>query len=236
MKTTITPDTQELRRLSSYHMLEGLVIAAMVHGMFIVGLTALFRFIEPQEIVRKKDRDGTGIIIDRRFFPEPLPGRPRAGRAAVIVPAIPVIVQDMTEAEPETLVIEEPYTGGFGSGEPDETSIGEGMAEGSGGGNGEAEREPEHFTPVEREPVALNKPTPVYPELAMRAGVEGTVYIKMWVGRDGMVKRADVVKSTSAIFDESAVAAAQRWVFSPAVMNNGAVSVWVTVPFRFRLH
>jgi TonB family protein len=55
------------------------------------------------------------------------------------------------------------------------------------------------------------------------------------VTKEGTVRQAIVVKSSNAIFDEAAVKAALEWTFTPAIMNNGPVAVWVTVPFRFTL-
>ncbi len=91
------------------------------------------------------------------------------------------------------------------------------------------------FIAVEREPVPVKKVIPVYPEIAKRAGVEGKVYIKALVDKEGKVKRAVVLKSDAEIFNQSAYDAVYQWVFTPAVMNNGPVAVWVVVPFNFQL-
>ena len=37
------------------------------------------------------------------------------------------------------------------------------------------------------------------------------------------------------ISEATAVEAAIQFVFTPAVMNNGAVCVWVALPFKFQL-
>ncbi len=99
----------------------------------------------------------------------------------------------------------------------------------------EDEKEPEPFKAVEKEPIAVSAVHPQYPEIARKAGVEGTVWVKMWITKEGKVKRAEILKSDSPLFSQPALDAAQQWIFTPAVMNNGPVSVWVTVPFRFRL-
>jgi len=95
--------------------------------------------------------------------------------------------------------------------------------------------EPPEFVPFEKEPVPIKKIEPKYPELALRAGLEGNVYIKVWVDKEGKVRKAVVVKSDAPIFEEAAKEAAMQWVFTPALMQNGPVSVWVVIPFRFRL-
>jgi protein TonB len=94
---------------------------------------------------------------------------------------------------------------------------------------------PADFVPVEKEPVVVKKVEPKYPELALRAGIEGKVWVKIWVDKEGKAKQVIVLKSDNQIFDEPAVEAAKQFVFTPAYMNNGPVSVWVSVPFKFKL-
>jgi TonB family protein len=69
----------------------------------------------------------------------------------------------------------------------------------------------------------------------MRAGLEGTVWVKIWVDRGGRPRKAIVQKSDAEIFDQPATDAAMQWIFTPAMMKNGPVSVWVSIPFRFKL-
>ncbi len=94
---------------------------------------------------------------------------------------------------------------------------------------------PADFVPYEKEPQIVKKVEPKYPELAMRAGLEGKVIVKIWVDKEGKVKQVVVLKSDAEIFDGPAVEAAKQFVFTPAYMNNGPVAVWVSFPFRFKL-
>ncbi|MEW6511588.1 MAG: TonB family protein [Bacteroidota bacterium] len=94
---------------------------------------------------------------------------------------------------------------------------------------------PADFVAVEKEPVVVKKVEPKYPELAMRAGLEGKVWVKIWVDKEGRAKQVVVLKSDAEIFNEPAIEAAKQFVFTPAYMNNGPVSVWVSVPFKFKL-
>lgn len=100
-----------------------------------------------------------------------------------------------------------------------------------------ADEEPDinAFVPVEKDPVAVKKIMPIYPEIAKRAGVEGKVLIKALVDKEGKVKKAVVLKHDAEIFDQPALEAVYQWVFTPAIMNNGPVTVWVVVPFNFQL-
>jgi protein TonB len=91
------------------------------------------------------------------------------------------------------------------------------------------------FVPVEKEPQVVKRVVPKYPDMAIRAGLEGTVWVKILVDKDGRAKKAVVIKSTAELFNDDAVKAALEFVFTPAVMNNGPVKVWVSIPFRFQL-
>jgi protein TonB len=93
----------------------------------------------------------------------------------------------------------------------------------------------DEFVPVERPPQIVKRVFPEYPEMAVRAGLEGTVWVKILVDKDGKPKKAVVIKSTTEIFNQAAEKAAVQFVFTPAVMNNGPVKVWVSIPFRFQL-
>jgi protein TonB len=91
------------------------------------------------------------------------------------------------------------------------------------------------FIPVEKQPQIVKRVMPKYPDMAVRAGLEGTVWVKILVDKDGLPKKAAVIKSTAELFDAAAVDAAMGFVFTPAVMNNGPVKVWVSIPFKFLL-
>ena len=94
---------------------------------------------------------------------------------------------------------------------------------------------PMDFQSVEKKPVLVHSVPAQYPELAIRVGLEGTVIVKIWVDREGKVRQASVEKSDNGMFDQPAIDAARQFVFTPAYMNSGPVSVWVSVPFHFKL-
>lgn len=99
----------------------------------------------------------------------------------------------------------------------------------------EDEAPPADYVPYEKAPEAVKSPPPKYPDLATRAGLEGTVWIKIWVDKEGKPRKAVVQKSDAEIFNQPAVEAAMQWIFTPAMMKNGPVSVWVSIPFKFKL-
>ena len=89
---------------------------------------------------------------------------------------------------------------------------------------------------VDVEPVAVNMVKPEYPESARAAGTQGTVYVEVLVGKGGRVKKAVAIKTEGgAELEKAAVAAALRWIFTPAKQKGQPVEAWVTIPFRFYL-
>ena len=97
------------------------------------------------------------------------------------------------------------------------------------------EGESSHVCSFEEAPKIVKSVVPVYPELAKRAGLEGTVHIRVWLDKEGRVREALVQKSSAEIFNEPALAAARQMVFTPAVQGNQPVAVWLSIPIKFRL-
>ena len=92
------------------------------------------------------------------------------------------------------------------------------------------------FIPVEKPPQLVKEVLPVYPEIARRSGVEGVVWVKVLIDKNGKPKKAVVIKeNANGILDQAAIDATMQHLFTPAVMNGGAVQVWVALKFRFQL-
>jgi protein TonB len=89
---------------------------------------------------------------------------------------------------------------------------------------------------VEVKPKPIYQQKPRYPDLARRAGIEGQAVVKALVDIDGSVMDAQILKSSgNQMLDESAVAAARQWRFSPAKQRDKFVRVYVSIPINFRL-
>lgn len=104
-----------------------------------------------------------------------------------------------------------------------------------GSGEDEAgEEEIIEFWAVEQVPKPIKQGAPVYPEVARKAGLTGTVFVEFTVGKDGRVKGARVIRGP-AIFHDAALNAVFKFTFQPAMQNDKPVSVRMTQPIRFRL-
>lgn len=74
-----------------------------------------------------------------------------------------------------------------------------------------------------------------YPELARRAGVEGTVFVLAYVDEQGVVQRVEIARGVGAGLDEAAMEAVMKARFSPGKQRGVPRKVVVTVPVRFSL-
>lgn len=69
------------------------------------------------------------------------------------------------------------------------------------------------------------KVAPVYPSRALSRGLEGYVIVEFTVTRQGTVRDASVVESTSTLFERAAVDAALKFKYKPRVIDGEAVEV-----------
>jgi periplasmic protein TonB len=75
-----------------------------------------------------------------------------------------------------------------------------------------------------------------YPELARRAGIEGTVFVLAYVDETGIVQRVEVARGVGGGLDEAAMEAVSKARFTPGKQRGVPRRVVVTVPVRFSLH
>jgi len=82
----------------------------------------------------------------------------------------------------------------------------------------------------------LRNPPPAYPAVAQRSGEEGTVMLRVLVGRDGAPLKVEVDQtSRSRLLDRAAQDAVKGWRFVPARRGAENIEDWVRVPVSFRL-
>lgn len=75
----------------------------------------------------------------------------------------------------------------------------------------------------------------VYPELAIRAGVQGRVYIIAYINEKGDVVKAEVMKGIGAGCDEAALTAVKQAKFIPGRQRGKPMKTRVSIPIRFDL-
>ena len=234
MKTTVNTGTLELRELYQRYATEALLIAGLLHFAMIGGYQIYTKLTE--EVIGKGPKLPP-IIVDV-FLPPPstipqtvvpTPTLHVFEKPSIGTPIpVPNIDANATIEENKNFNPATPVE----LGDPNGSTLY--TYEGTSIDNTEAP--PDTFVPVEKPPIAIRQIQPPYPAIPLRAGVEGMVFVRMWVTKEGKVKKAEVAKSTNDLFNQASIDAAMQWTFTPAIMNNGPVSVWVTVPFKFKLN
>lgn len=123
---------------------------------------------------------------------------------------------------------------GTGSGTGSGPGTGSGLGPGSGGGTGGGVYQPGNGVTT---PVALDQVKPQYTSEAMRARIQGTVWVECVVQPNGVCTDVHVVRSLDPNFglDREAVRAAQQWRFRPGTRLGQAVPVLVTIELSFAL-
>jgi TonB family protein len=123
---------------------------------------------------------------------------------------------------------------GTGSGTGIGPGSGSGLGPGSGGGTGGGIYQPGNGVTT---PIVLREVKPQYTSDAMRAKVQGSVWLQCVVRPDGSVGEVKVLRSLDSTFglDLEAMKAARQWRFRPGMRLGEAVSVQVIIQLDFTL-
>ncbi|HLE55611.1 MAG TPA: energy transducer TonB, partial [Rhodothermia bacterium] len=102
------------------------------------------------------------------------------------------------------------------------------------------EIEPEIFVIVEEMPVLIGGMERLhdlirYPELAIKAGIEGLVVVTFVVEPDGSISNREVVRSSGELLDNAALDAVGKVRFTPGKQRGKPVRVRFSLPVRFRI-
>ncbi|AFG38369.1 energy transducer TonB [Spirochaeta africana] len=75
----------------------------------------------------------------------------------------------------------------------------------------------------------------VYPQMARRQGIEGTVFLELFIDEHGTIRAVEVLRDPGFGFAEAAVAALDGISVRPAEANGIPVAVRYRYPVRFQL-
>jgi protein TonB len=160
----------------------------------------------------------------------------RASSSVVALPAVHVVpAVPQAEGEPienpsdSTLTCLGCVTDGPG---PGEAPVGTDASDSDGTASGPAA--PIRVGSGVEPPRKLVHVAPRYPELAQRAGLEGTVELECVIDPSGAVAAIEVA-SGPALLRAAAVDAVRQWRYTPTKLNGIPVSVVMTVTVRFSL-
>jgi periplasmic protein TonB len=123
---------------------------------------------------------------------------------------------------------------GTGTGSGIGPGTGSGLGPGTGGGTGGGAYRPGNGVTT---PELLQEVKPAYTAEAMRAKVQGSVYLECVVRQDGSTGDCKVVRSLDPTFglDQEAIRAARQWRFKPGMRFGQPVPVLVTIELMFTL-
>jgi protein TonB len=129
-----------------------------------------------------------------------------------------------------------PTTGGAGTGPGTGAGSGQGsgLGPGFGGGFGGGAFRPGSGVSL---PQVVREVKPAYTADAMRAKVQGSVWLECIVMPDGSVGDVKVTRSLDPIFglDQEAIKAAKNWRFRPGMRQGEPVPVIITIELTFTL-
>jgi TonB family protein len=94
--------------------------------------------------------------------------------------------------------------------------------------------EPVNITEEMSEKLLLQKIQPIYPDLAVRTGQQGTVVLQALIGKNGMVQDLKLIEG-SLLLGESAFAAVRQWRYKPYFLNGRPVDAQTLVTVDFKL-
>ena len=213
-----------LKEIYRTSMRRGLITAVVLHllgvGIYWVSVYGDLKAGPPTPGRR------TWVIVEPSpSMTNPAPTIAVSGRALKQSMGIPVPVPE-AEVDPDQTISTQEEMSQVGG------SIGEAT-----GNNGTIieETPPPPYVSFEKEPVLIKRAEPVYPEMARRAFIEGTVWVSLWVDKEGKVHKAVIMKSDAETLNQAALDAARQFLFIPAMQYNGPVAVWVSIQFRFKL-
>ncbi len=80
----------------------------------------------------------------------------------------------------------------------------------------------------------ISAPRPAYPEIARKAGIEGTVRLQVRLTQDGRIEVQKILEGDTVLAD-AAIGAVKQWRGKPVMMDGRLVDVISTVSFEFHL-
>ena len=84
-------------------------------------------------------------------------------------------------------------------------------------------------------PVNILNSKKVYPPLANKQGIEGVVFLELFIDQNGNIKKVNILKDPGYGFGEAAIKAFQGVKCAPARSNGIPVAVRIRYPLRFTL-
>ena len=197
---------------------------------------------DPPKKAELPGKDKITVPVEKKPDPKPEPPKPEPPPAQLLIPAQTMAAAENTlpgVIQPSTTTTESQGSGtgggaGTGSGQGIGPGQGSGLGPGYGGGTGGGAYRPGSGVTV---PTVIREVKPAYTADAMRAKVQGAVWLECVVMPDGTVGDVKVTRSLDPIFglDQEAIKAAKQWRFRPGMRQGEPVPVIITIELTFTL-
>lgn len=83
--------------------------------------------------------------------------------------------------------------------------------------------------------VVLHRVQPLYPHAAQVMKLNGVVIVECVIGRDGTIRDPHIVRSSSPIFEQSALDAVRQWTFAPGSYHGRPVDTYFDLTVTFTI-
>jgi len=197
---------------------------------------------DPPKAAELPGKDKITVPVEKKPEPVPEPPKPEPPAEQLLIPAQTMAAAEVTlpgviQPSPATTESQGSGTGGgagTGSGQGIGSGQGSGLGPGFGGGTGGGAYRPGAGITL---PTVLREVKPAYTADAMRAKVQGSVWLECIVMPDGSVGDVKVTRSLDPIFglDQEAIKAAKQWRFRPGMRQGEPVPVIITIELTFTL-
>jgi periplasmic protein TonB len=198
---------------------------------------------DPPKKAELPGKEKITVPVEKKPDPKPEPPKEEPKPAEdLVIPA--KTMASAEQALPGAIATEAPVTvsqgsgsgGGAGTGTGSGVGPGQGsgLGPGTGGGTGGGAYRPGAGITL---PEVLKEVKPAYTAEAMRAKVQGVVWLECIVMPDGTVGDVRITKSLDSVFglDSEAIKAARQWRFKPGVRQGQPVPVVITIELTFTL-
>jgi len=197
---------------------------------------------EPPRKAELPGKEKITVPVQEKPKPVPEPPKEPPPPEQLVIPAQTMAaapVEAPGVIKPEGPVTESQGAGteggaGTGKGQGIGPGQGSGLGPGFGGGTGGGAYRPGSGVTL---PTVIREVKPAYTADAMRAKVQGSVWLECIVMPDGSVGEVKVTRSLDPIFglDQEAIKAAKMWKFRPGMRQGEPVPVIITIELTFTL-
>jgi len=96
-------------------------------------------------------------------------------------------------------------------------------------------REPMRIASSLQRSLLIHQVNPVFPDLARRARIEGTVVVEALISKSGDIDSLRII-SGNPLFNQAVIDAVKQWRYQPTILNGEPIDVITTITVNFTLN